>query len=111
VASYLHNSQIESNRTNFYKVAKIPEAPGGVLFIAHLHALGGRRKLNDATVFSQWGAQLNSGIPQIRFGNQRNIVIGSWAAMKELWIDRNTSLLDRPHHVGSLSCHTSFLFL
>jgi hypothetical protein len=40
--------------------------------------------------------------PLPRFGNQRNIVIGSWAAMKEFWVVRNTSMLDRPHHEGYL---------
>jgi hypothetical protein len=65
----LTQEQIECKRTNFYNVAKIPEAPGGLPFIGHLHALVGRRKLDDATVFSQWGAQLNSCIFQIRFGN------------------------------------------
>lgn len=94
--------QREGSRTDYPKVDKIPEAPDSRPFIGHLSSLGGRLKLNDATVFSRWGKKLSSGIFQIKFGSQRYIIVGSWAAMKELWIDRNTSLLDRVHHKGYL---------
>ncbi|RDW58438.1 hypothetical protein BP5796_12368 [Coleophoma crateriformis] len=92
----------EAYKTNFPKVQGIPEAPGARPFIGHLGDLGGRRKQNDATIFSKWGAELAAGVFQVKFGNQRHIIIGTWAAMEEFWIARNTSILDRPHHKGFL---------
>jgi hypothetical protein len=94
----LNPEQIEAYKTNFPKVAGILEAPGARPFIGHLSFLGGRKKKNDATIFSEWGTHLCSGIFQIKFGNQRHIIVGTWAVMKDLWVARNTSLLDRPHH-------------
>lgn len=35
-------------------------------------------------------------------GDQRVIVLNSWKTMKEFWVDRNQSVLDRPHHKGFL---------
>jgi phenylacetate 2-hydroxylase len=35
-------------------------------------------------------------------GDQRVIVINTWDTMKEFWVTRNHSVLDRPHHKGFL---------
>ncbi|RDW85998.1 hypothetical protein BP5796_04323 [Coleophoma crateriformis] len=90
----------EAYRTDFPKVPNIPEEPNWYPFVGHLGALGGRKKENDATVFSRWGKQLSSGIFQIRIGDQRAIIVGSWSAVKDIFITQNNSILDRPYQPG-----------
>ncbi|KAE9376612.1 cytochrome P450 [Stipitochalara longipes BDJ] len=41
----------EAYRTNFPKLASIPEVPGGLPFVGHLPQLGGRLKVNDADIY------------------------------------------------------------
>jgi phenylacetate 2-hydroxylase len=86
--------QREAYRTNFPKLANIPEVPGGLPFVGHLPQLGGRFKVNDADIYSRWNKLMKSEFVQVRLGDQRILVLSTWAAMKTLWIDNNGSLLD-----------------
>ncbi|RDW85991.1 hypothetical protein BP5796_04316 [Coleophoma crateriformis] len=90
----------EAYRTNFPKLANIPEVPGSLPFVGHLPSLGGRLKLNDASVFNIWTTQAKSDIVQVKLGDQRTLVLSSWAAMKSLWVDQNNAMLDRIHQPG-----------
>ncbi|RDW74814.1 hypothetical protein BP6252_05956 [Coleophoma cylindrospora] len=90
----------EAYRTNFPKLANIPEVPGSLPFVGHLPSLGGRLKLNDASIFKIWTTQAKSDIVQVKLGDQRTIVLSTWAAMKSLWIDQNNAMLDRVHQPG-----------
>ncbi|KAF8861696.1 hypothetical protein BDZ45DRAFT_740157 [Acephala macrosclerotiorum] len=67
----------EGYKIDLPKVPKIPIAPGSYPFIGHLVSLSGHQKLSDAIIFSRWGVQLSSGVFQIGFGSQRNIIFGS----------------------------------
>ncbi|KAH0848271.1 hypothetical protein FOPE_02387 [Fonsecaea pedrosoi] len=87
-------------RTNYPRIANIPEAPGSLPFVGHLPFLGGRLGVNDADIFSRWSRQLASGIYQIKLGYQRTVIVSSWAVMEELFVSKNTSMLDRVHQHG-----------
>lgn len=58
--------------------------------------------MNDATVYTKWGKQLNTDMFQVSFGDQRTIIVNSWATMKDLWVTRSNDLIDRPHQPGFL---------
>ncbi|CAK7215383.1 hypothetical protein SEUCBS140593_002510 [Sporothrix eucalyptigena] len=90
----------EAYRANFPKIQGIPEVPGALPFVGHLHKLGGRSGENDATVFSQWSKQLQSSVFQCVLGNQRTVVVEDWATMKHLWVSQSNALIDRPHQPG-----------
>ena len=68
--------------------------------MGHLPQLGGRLKVNDADIYSRWNALMKSEFVQVRLGDQRIIVLSTWEAMKALWVDKNSSLLDRQHQPG-----------
>ncbi|KIW83754.1 hypothetical protein Z517_03000 [Fonsecaea pedrosoi CBS 271.37] len=87
-------------RTNYPRIANIPEAPGSLPFVGHLPFLGGRLGVNDADIFSRWSRQLASGIYQIKLGYQRTVIVSSWAVMEELFVSKNSSMLDRVHQHG-----------
>jgi phenylacetate 2-hydroxylase len=80
----LNTYQREAYRTNFPKVPNIPEVPDAYPFIGHLPSMGGRQKMNDATVWSRWAEQLGSGIIQFRVGHQRRLVVSTWDIMTDL---------------------------
>lgn len=94
--------QKEAYATNFPKIKGIPEPPCSLPFIGHMHSLGGRSKQNDSTVYSRWMSQLKSNLIQVRIGNQRTVVVGSFAIVKDLWITRAQALIDHPHQPGFL---------
>jgi phenylacetate 2-hydroxylase len=96
----LIDKQKEAYRTNFPTLPNIPEVPGYEPFIGHLRSLGGRLNVNDGRVYSSWTSQLKSGIVQIRIGDQRSLVISTWAMMKEFMVDNNNSMTDRVHQPG-----------
>ncbi|OQU96578.1 hypothetical protein CLAIMM_02642 [Cladophialophora immunda] len=87
-------------QTNYPSIANLPEAPGSFPFVGHLPCLGGRLGVNDADVFSRWSRQLASGIYQIKLGYQRTVIVSSWAVMEELFVSKNSSMLDRVHQHG-----------
>ncbi|KAI1344644.1 cytochrome P450 [Xylariaceae sp. FL0016] len=91
---------VEAFKSDFARVAGIPEVPFALPFVGHLHQLGGRSGKNDATVFTDWGKGLRSSVFQCVLGNQRTIVVSDWATMKDLWVGQSHSLLDRPHQPG-----------
>ncbi|RDW58494.1 hypothetical protein BP5796_12424 [Coleophoma crateriformis] len=91
----------EAYRTNFPKVANIPEVPGSYPFVGHLPYLGGRQKQNDATIYSKWSRGLGK-IFQMKLGDQRVVVVNTWETMKDFWITNNQSMMDRPFHKGFL---------
>lgn len=93
---WLNSPKREAYRTDFAKVPDIPEVPDPHPFIGHLPSLGGRKNLNDATVYLDWAAQLRSGIFQFKMGDRRRLVVSTWDIMTDIWIKNNTSLLDRP---------------
>ncbi|KAF2494124.1 cytochrome P450 [Lophium mytilinum] len=93
---------VEAYKTNFQKIAGIPEVPNASPFIGHMGSLGGRLDKNDGTIYSEWATETGSDIYQIRVGNQRSVVVNSWALMKEFWINRSNTLIDRPHQPGFL---------
>ena len=69
-------------------------------FVGHLPQLGGHLKVNDADIYSRWNALMKSEFVQVRLGDQRILVLSTWAAMKTLGVDKNNSLLDRQHQPG-----------
>ncbi|KAI0483341.1 cytochrome P450 [Xylariaceae sp. FL0804] len=90
----------ESYRSNFSKIKGIPEVPGALPFVGHLHLLGGRSGKNDATVFSEWSRRLGSPIVQCRLGDQRTVVVSDWAAIRDLWVGQSSGLVHRPPQPG-----------
>jgi len=62
--------------------------------------LGGRENQNDGTIYSRMADQVSSNIFQIKIGNQRSIVVNSWAIVKDLWVNKSNALIDRPHQPG-----------
>jgi hypothetical protein len=95
-------SQTEAFRTDFAKIPKIPSLSGAYPFIGHLPWLGGRLKKNDATIFTEWGQDIGADLYQIKLGFQRCLIVNSWAKMKDFWVERNNSMLDRPKHAEFL---------
>ncbi len=95
------DGQTEAYRANFPKIQGIPEVPGALPFVGHLHKLGGRTGDNDATVFSKWSSQLGGAkVFQCVLGNQRTVVVQDWDTMKQLWVGQAAALIDRPHQPG-----------
>ncbi|ETS87810.1 hypothetical protein PFICI_01638 [Pestalotiopsis fici W106-1] len=90
----------ESYRSNFSRVKGVPEVPGALPFIGHLHLLGGRSGRNDATVFTAWCQRLNSPIVQCRLGDQRTVIVSDFAAIKDLWVGQSQSMIHRPAQPG-----------
>ncbi|KAK9774901.1 putative Cytochrome P450 [Seiridium cardinale] len=97
---YMVSIQRESYRSNFSKVKGIPEVPGALPFVGHIHLLGGRSGRNDATVFTEWCKKLNSPIVQCRLGDQRTIIVSDWAMIKDLWVGQSQSMIHRPPQPG-----------
>ncbi|KAH8895566.1 cytochrome P450, partial [Thozetella sp. PMI_491] len=89
-------------RTNFPKIAGIPEVASPLPFVGHLHLIGGPASQNDATVYTSWGKQLDSDLIQARFGNQRTVIVTKFHSIKKLWVDRAKDLIDRPPQPGFL---------
>ncbi|KAH8645458.1 cytochrome P450 [Xylariales sp. PMI_506] len=90
----------ESYRSNFSRVKGVPEVPGALPFVGHLHLLGGRSGKNDSTVFSEWTKKANSPIVQCRLGDQRTIIVSDWKIIKDLWVGQSGSMIHRPHQPG-----------
>lgn len=84
------------------KLEGIPEAPGALPIIGHLHMLGGRKGQNDATIFSQWAKSVDSDLFSCRLGDQITVVVNTFSAAKDLWVTQSASLLDRPQQPGFL---------
>lgn len=92
--------QYHAYATDFPEIRNLPEVGGALPFVGHLKSLGGRRNMNDATVYSEWASQLDTDVFQCRLGNQRTVVVCSWEAMKEVWIANSSALSDRPDQPG-----------
>ncbi|KAH9902338.1 cytochrome P450 [Xylariomycetidae sp. FL2044] len=90
----------EAYRSNFPRVEGVPEVPGGLPFVGHLHLLGGRSGRNDSTVFTDWSKKLNSPIAQCRLGDQRTVIFSDYAMIKDLWVGQSSALIHRPHQPG-----------
>ncbi|KAF2091592.1 cytochrome P450 [Saccharata proteae CBS 121410] len=90
----------EARKESFPKISGLPEVPGQLPFVGHLHALGGRQPKNDSTVFAEWGEQLHADIFQCRIGDQRTVIVNTFAKMRDLWINRANAILDRPYQPG-----------
>lgn len=78
----------------------VPEVQDARAFTGNLHSLGGRQKMNDATVWANWATQLKSGIIQFKMGDRRRLVVSTWDIMTELWVKNNNGLLERPTQAG-----------
>jgi phenylacetate 2-hydroxylase len=79
----------------------VPEAPGALPFVGHLHLLGGRSGKNDASVFSDWSKKLNDPpFIQCRLGDQRTIIVTDYSIIKDLWVGQSNSMIHRPHQPG-----------
>ncbi|KAH8649909.1 cytochrome P450 [Xylariales sp. PMI_506] len=92
----------ESRRTNIPAIKGIPTVPGNVPFLGRLGDLGGRLQQNDATIYSRWSAKLLGGadVFQVKLGDQRTVVVSSFAAIRDLWVKQSNALIDRPHQPG-----------
>lgn len=92
--------QHEAYKTNFPRIEGIPEVGNAIPFLGNLHILGGRQGKNDATVYTEWGSNLNAEMYQCVMGDQRTVIVSSWQIMKDLWINHSNALIDRPHQPG-----------
>ncbi|KAI1624204.1 cytochrome P450 [Exophiala viscosa] len=90
----------EGSRTNVPKIPGLPMAPGSRPFTGHLSYLGGRRKENDATVFSRWARQLSTPIFQLRLGSRRAVVLNDFASVKGVFLGHSNALINRPPQPG-----------
>ncbi|OAP58964.1 hypothetical protein AYL99_06261 [Fonsecaea erecta] len=80
----------------------ISEAPGALPVIGHLHLLGGRRGENDATMYSRWARATKSDLISCRIGDQVTVVVNTFTAVRELWVNQSPALVDRPAQPGFL---------
>jgi phenylacetate 2-hydroxylase len=86
-----------STWTNVPKIKGIPEIPGALPFVGHLHLLGGTSGRNDVTVWSSWVKKYGWNMFQLRMGNERVVVVNDFMTVKELWAgSSSTTLISRP---------------
>ncbi|KIX03624.1 uncharacterized protein Z518_07177 [Rhinocladiella mackenziei CBS 650.93] len=85
-----------STYTNIPRIKQLPEIPGALPFAGHLHLLGGALGACDATVWSNWFQRFNWPIFQLRYGNERVVIVNKHADIKELWVSNSAALISRP---------------
>ncbi|RDW75297.1 cytochrome P450-2 [Coleophoma cylindrospora] len=91
---------IYSTKSNVPTIAHLKQVPGQLPFLGNLYSLGGRLQENDATIYSQWAANLGTDVFQMRLGDQRTVVANTFASIRDLFVGQANALIDRPHQPG-----------
>lgn len=82
--------------TDIPKIAGIPEIPGGIPFLGHLHLHAGASGRNDAAFWGSWSKRLGSDLIQVKFGNRRVVIANTFDSVKELFVTHGGATSARP---------------
>ncbi|OAG36138.1 hypothetical protein AYO21_09678 [Fonsecaea monophora] len=81
--------------TTIPRIEGIPEIPGALPFIGHLHYFGASSGKADATVWTEWSQKYGYDLYQAKFGQTRFLVVNSIRTVKDLWLGENLSIIEK----------------
>ncbi|KAF2261926.1 cytochrome P450 [Lojkania enalia] len=81
-----------TTRTDIPYIKNLPEIPGALPIVGHLHLLGD----DHATVCEKWWKQYSHSVFQIRLGNTRAVIVNSFSDCKKMLVNNSQAIIDRP---------------